>query len=81
MFEFKRTTDTSETYYEDMKLIAPHTHLGGFERPGRRSGMGGEVLPLVSGHRSVRGKKWLEVMKTFKWNKHRGWQKNHLQTG
>ncbi len=46
MLEFKRASDTAETYYSDMKSITErqHTHLIGTERPqapGRRAGMGG----------------------------------------
>ena len=48
MLEFKRASDTAETYYSDMNEVnsgeAAYTHLRGAERPGRRAGgtgMGG----------------------------------------
>jgi hypothetical protein len=38
-----------------------------------------EVLPLVVGQRSVRGKEWIEVMKVFGIS--RVWQMNHPHAG
>jgi hypothetical protein len=68
MFEFKRASDTAETYYSDMKSIAERQHtpiLEELNTLARERGWVVEVLPLVAGHRSVREKEWLEVMKTF----------------
>ena len=68
MFEFKRTSDTAETYYSDMKSIAERHHtpiLEGLNALTEERGWVVEVLPLVSGQRSVRETEWLESMKTF----------------
>ena len=51
MLEFKRTSDTTETYYSDMKSIAER--LGGSERPGRGARMGGGSV--ASGRRTAFG--------------------------
>ncbi len=69
MLEFKRASDTEETYYSDMKSIEERQHtpiLGGLNALAGERGWVVEVLPLVvSGQRSIREKEWLEVMKTF----------------
>jgi hypothetical protein len=68
MFEFKRDSDTAETYYSDMKSIAERQHtpiLEGLNALAGERGWVVEVLPLVAGQRSVREKVWLESMKTF----------------
>ncbi len=65
MLEFKRTSDTAEKYYSDMKSIAErqHTHiLEGLNALAEEWGWVVEVLPLVTGQRSVREKEWLEDM-------------------
>jgi hypothetical protein len=44
MLEFKRVSDTAETYYSDMQSIVERQHtpiLEGLNAPGRRAGMGG----------------------------------------
>jgi hypothetical protein len=66
--EFKRASDTAETYYSDMQSITEKQHTPILEGLNALSGERGwvvEVLPLVTGHRSVREKEWLESMKTF----------------
>ncbi len=68
MLEFKRASDTTETYYSDMKSIVEGQYTPIFEGLNALSEEWGwvvEVLPLVAGQRSVREKEWLETMKTF----------------
>ncbi len=68
MLEFKRASDTAETYYSDMKSITERQDTPILEGLNVLAGDRGwvvEVLPLVSGQRSVREKEWLETMKTF----------------
>ena len=59
MLEFNRSSDTTETYYSDMKSIVERQHtpiLEGLNALTEERGWVVEVLPLVSGHRSVREK-------------------------
>ena len=66
--EFKRTSDTSKTYFSDMRAIAAKQHtpiLEGLNALVEERGWRVEVLPLVTGQRSVREKEWLETMRTF----------------
>ena len=68
MLEFKRASDTAETYYSDMKSIVERQHTPiseGLNALAEERGWVVEVLPLVAGQRSVREKEWLESMKTF----------------
>ena len=68
ILEFKRSSDTTETYYSDMRAIAAKQHtpiLEGLNALTEERGWVVEVLPLVAGQRSVREKEWLEAMKTF----------------
>ena len=70
MLEFKRASDTAETYYSDTgtKLIEKRQHtpiLEGLNALAEERGWVVEVLPLVAGQSSVREKEWLEAMKTF----------------
>jgi len=68
MLEFKRTSDTAETYYSDMKSIVERQHLPILEvlnALGEERGWVVEVLPLVTGQRSVKEKEWSGAMKTF----------------
>ncbi len=62
MFEFKRTSDTTETYYSDMKeiVVKQNTHiLEGLNVLSEERGWVVEVLPLVIGQRSITKKvKW-----------------------
>ena len=70
MLEFKRASDTTETYYSDMREIVVKQHtpiLEGLNSLEEERGWGVEVLPLVTGQRSVREKEWIESMKTFYW--------------
>jgi hypothetical protein len=55
-------------YYSDMKSIVERQHTPILEGLNVLTGEWGwvvEVIPLVSGQRSVWEKEWLEVMKTF----------------
>jgi hypothetical protein len=68
LLEFKRCSDTSETYCTDMKSIAERQHtpiLEGLNALAEERGWMVEVLPLVAGQRSVSEKEWLAAMKTF----------------
>ncbi len=59
---------TTEAYYCDMKSITERHHtpiLEGLNALTEARGWVVEVLPLLSGHRSVREKEWVETMKTF----------------
>jgi hypothetical protein len=81
LLEFKRTSDTSETYYKDMKKISDTQHtpiLTGLNArvkkgPSRATHgerprmvqMEVEVLSLVAGQRSVNERERLESLKVF----------------
>ncbi len=68
MLEFKRASDTTETYYSDMKSIAERQHTPILEGLNALAGERGwvlVVLPLGAGQRWIREKEWLESMKTF----------------
>ncbi len=57
MLEFKCVSDTTETYYCDMKSIVERQHtpiLEGMNALTEERGWVVEVLPLVTGQRSVR---------------------------
>ncbi len=82
MLEFKRISDTTETYYSDMKSIADeatYTHLRGTEHPDRGTGMGGGSF--TSGRRTSFGQR-KRVVRGHEdvWDTHRGRKKNYLQT-
>ena len=59
MLEFKHVSDTTETYYSDMKAKVEKQHtpiLEGLNILTEERGWVVEVLPLVAGQRSVREK-------------------------
>jgi hypothetical protein len=59
MLEFKCVSDTAETYYSDMQSMAERQHtpiLEGLNALAGERGWVVEVLPLVTGQRSVREK-------------------------
>ena len=63
---FKRTSDSSEAYYQDMREVAEKQHipiLTGLKTLAVDRGWEVEVVPLVA--RSVKEKEWLEALKTF----------------
>ena len=65
MLEFKCVSDTTETYYSDMKSIVERHHtpiLEGLNTLTEEWGWVVKVLPLVSGQCSVKRKEWLEVI-------------------
>jgi hypothetical protein len=66
MLEFKRTSDTAETYYFDMRSIAERQHtpiLEGLNALAEERGWVVEVLPLVAGqeHEQLFGSYWRQV--------------------
>ena len=68
LLEFKRTTDYSEAYYRDMKRVTEQQHtpiLTGLRALVTDRGWEVEVVPLVTGQRSVKEKKWLESFRVF----------------
>ncbi len=68
LFEFKRTSDCGESYYEDMWKVADKQHvpiLTGLRALAGERGWEIEVVPLVTGQRSVREKECLEVLRIF----------------
>jgi hypothetical protein len=84
MLEFKRTSDTAETYYSNMKSIAERqiSHLGGSGRPGRGAGMGGgsfSFLSFTRGRRTAFGQGKRMARGYDIWNERRGRETNHIQ--
>ncbi len=68
MIELKRTSDTTETYYSEIKSLVERQHtpiLEGLNSLTEERGWVVEVLPLVTGQRSVRGKEWIEDIQVF----------------
>jgi hypothetical protein len=68
LLEFKRTSDTSEAYYSDMKTVAekqPSPIFKGLNVLVGERRWEVKVLPLIAGQRSVREKEWLESPKTL----------------
>ena len=64
LLDFKRTSDTSETYYWDMKEIAERKHAPILKDLNALAEDGGwlvEVLPLVAGQMLVRETECLYV--------------------
>ena len=59
LLEFKRTADYSEAYYRDMKRVTEQQHipiLTGLRAIATDPGWEVEVVPLVTGQRSVKEK-------------------------
>ena len=72
LLEFKRTVDYSEAYYRDMKRVTEQQHtpiLTGLRALVTDRGWEVEVVPLVSGQRSVKEKEWLESFRVFRIDK------------
>ncbi len=68
LLEFKRTDDYSEAYYRDMKRVTEQQHtpiLTGLRSLATDRGWEVEVVPLVSGQRSVKEKECLESFRVF----------------
>ena len=68
LLEFKRTTDYSESYYQDMWRASEQQHtpiLMGLWTLAADRGWEVEVVPLVSGQRSIKEKEWMESFKIF----------------
>ena len=70
LLEFKRTSEQSESYYQDMWRVAEKQHtpiLMGLRALATDRDWEVEVVPLVVGKRSAKEKEWLEtVIETFK---------------
>jgi len=68
LLEFKRVSDSSESYFQDMWRVEEKHHtpiLMGLRTLTVDRKLEVEVVPLVEGHRSVKEKEWLEVFKVF----------------
>ena len=68
LLEFKRTTDSSESYYKDMWKVSDQQDnpiLTGLRVLAADRERKVEVIPLVVGQRSVNDKEWLESLKVF----------------
>jgi hypothetical protein len=67
LLEFKRTSDTTEVYFQDMwRVEEKHTPiLTGLRTLSEERGWEVDVVPLVVGHRLVREEVWLETLRIF----------------
>ena len=68
LLEFKRTTDSSESYYQDMWKVVDHQHIPistGLRVLVADREWEVEVIPLVVGQRSVKESEWLKSLKVF----------------
>jgi hypothetical protein len=68
LFEFKRTSDCGESYFQDIRRVGEQQHvpiLGGLRALAEERGWEIEVVPIVAGQRSVREKEWLEALRLF----------------
>jgi hypothetical protein len=75
LFEFKRTSDNGEGYFQDMWKVAERHHtpiLTGLRTMEAERGWEVEVVPPVTGQRSVREKEWLDVLRIFGIGKENG---------
>ena len=61
LLEFKRTSDVTEAYFQDMWKVTKKQHtpiLTGLRALTEERGWEADVVPLVVGHRSVREEGW-----------------------
>ena len=68
LLEFKRTSDHRESYFKDMWGVSEKQHtpiMIGLRALTEEREWEVTVVPLVAGQRSVRGKEWLEALRTF----------------
>ncbi len=68
LLEFKRAADYSESYYRDIRRVTEQQHtpiITGLWAVAADSGWEVEVVPLVTGQRSVKEKEWLESFRVF----------------
>jgi hypothetical protein len=75
LLEFKRTADSSESYYQDMWRVAEKQYtpiLKGLRALAADREWEVEAVPLVVGQRSVKEKEWLETFKIFRIGKEDG---------
>jgi hypothetical protein len=68
LLEFKRTSDTTEAYFQDMWKVVEKQHtpiLTGLRTLSEERGWEVDVVPLVVGHRLVREETWLETLRIY----------------
>jgi hypothetical protein len=68
LLEFKRTSESSESHYQDMWKVEEKQHtpkLTGLRELVTHRDWEVEVVPLVVGQRSFKEKEWLETFKIF----------------
>jgi hypothetical protein len=68
LLEFKRTSESSESHYQDMWKVEEKQHtpiLTGLRELVTHRDWEVEVVPLVVGQRSLKEKEWLETFKIF----------------
>jgi hypothetical protein len=66
--EFKRTSDATEAYFQDMWKMVDKQHtpiLTGLRALTEEREWEVDVVPLVVGHRSVKEEEWLETLRIF----------------
>jgi hypothetical protein len=66
LLEFKRTSDTSETYYYDMKVVTVTQHTESLKTFGMSTGDGKQIIyrlvgTLLSEHEKLCGIYWRQV--------------------
>ena len=67
LLEFKRTSDYGESYFQDMRRVAEQQHvpiLAGLRALAEERGWEIEVVPMVTGQRSVREKEWRKPLES-----------------
>ena len=75
LLEFKRTSDYSESFFRDMRKVTEQQHtpiIVGLRALTADRGWEVEVVPLVTGQRSVKEKEWLESFRVFRIDKEDG---------
>jgi hypothetical protein len=70
LLEFKRTSDCGESYFKNIWRVEENQHTSimiGLRTLVKEREWEVAVVPLVSGHRSVREKEWLETLFGSHW--------------
>jgi hypothetical protein len=68
LLEFKRTSDCGESYFKEMWRVSENQHtpiMIGLRTLTEEREWEVSVVPVVTGHRSVREKEWLETLRIF----------------